>query len=82
MNAKELKSNPFNLDKTPKVPGDPFCLGSLLLNGQFINVDQLDESLEIHRKEKAYRSHCDPSSWAKKEHCDSKNQRKRACPWH
>ncbi len=57
--ANTKKRNPNSLsNRTYKQPWDPFCLGSLLLNGQFIDADQLDSSLEIHRKKNLLQGEC------------------------
>ncbi len=48
--ALETKSGITASKDTSILSGDPFCLGSLLLDGKYIDVRQRDESLEIHKK--------------------------------
>ncbi|KKK79312.1 hypothetical protein LCGC14_2834760, partial [marine sediment metagenome] len=43
---------------TSILSGDTFCLGNLLLDGRFIDVNQRDESLEMHRKKHLLLGEC------------------------
>lgn len=50
INGLTLKSDSLTLKETPNLSGDAFCPGSLLLDGRYIDADQLEESLKIQKK--------------------------------
>ncbi len=60
---KEIKASKRKLNlpiskDTSTLSGDTFCLGNLLLDGRFIDVNQRDESLEMHRKKHLLLGEC------------------------
>ncbi len=56
--ALETKSGITASKDISILSGDPFCLGSLLLDGKYIDVRQRDESLKIHKKENLLQGEC------------------------
>ena len=56
--ALETKSGITALEDTSILSGDPFCLGSLLLDGKFIDTRQRDESLKMQKKENLLQGEC------------------------
>jgi predicted transglutaminase-like cysteine proteinase len=54
----ETKSGITASEDTSILSRDPFCLGSLLLDGKYIDVRQRDESLEIHKKKDLLHGEC------------------------
>ncbi len=56
--ASKCKSNLATSKETSILSGDTFRLGNLLLDGRFIDVNQRDESLEMHRKKHLLLGEC------------------------